>query len=333
MITPKGVFLVTTQEFRVRLRTGRWRWLLGAWVLLLLIVMLGLDNSFSASYGYVDDQSRRGIPLFGTLMLFVLGMVLVISPTLTSQTINGDRERGTLATLQVTRLRPGEIAAGKLLAGWAVGLVALALTLPFTFWAMAEGGVPIGRVAAVYGIAALLMGCVCAISLGYSAVLARSLTSTLLSYLTVGALAIGTLIANVLATPLTSEDVVAQTPDGYSYTYPVTHPEDVWWLLAPNPFVVLADAAPRVPPITRRNGDVVYVDENDPLSLLANEVRSLRVPRSSGIVDMSASGRDAGPVWPWGLGFDILVGFGAIVVATNRLRTPTRRLSRGVRIA
>jgi ABC-2 type transport system permease protein len=333
MITPRGVWLVTAQEFRVRLRTGRWRWLLGAWVLLLAIVTLGLDNSFSASYGYVDDQSRRGVPLFGSLMLFVLGMVLVISPTLTSQTINGDRERGTLATLQVTRLRPAEIALGKLLAGWAVGLVALALTLPFTLWAMAEGGVGPGRVAAVYGIAALLMGCVCAMSLGYSALLARSLTSTLLSYLTVGALTVGTLIANVLATPLTSEEVVALTPDGYSYTYPVTHPEDVWWLLAPNPFVVLADAAPRVAPVTRRNGDLVYVDENDPLSLLANEVRSLRVPRRIEVAELPVTGPDPGPVWPWGLGFDVLVGAGAIAIATNRLRTPSRRLGRGVRIA
>ncbi len=44
MITPSGVWLVTRQEFRVRLRTGRWRWLLGGWVLLLFLFTLGLDN-------------------------------------------------------------------------------------------------------------------------------------------------------------------------------------------------------------------------------------------------------------------------------------------------
>jgi len=41
-----------------------------------------------------------------------------VTPALTAQSINGDRERGTLATLQVTRLRPADIALGKLAAGW-----------------------------------------------------------------------------------------------------------------------------------------------------------------------------------------------------------------------
>jgi len=110
--TPYGIWLVTRQEFRIRLRTGRWRWLLGGWVALLAIFTALLDLSVQTGYGFANDNARRGVPLFGILMLFVLGMVLVISPALTSQTINGDRERGTLATLQVTKLTPLEIALG-----------------------------------------------------------------------------------------------------------------------------------------------------------------------------------------------------------------------------
>src|SRR5688572_1508604 len=140
--SPRGIWLVMRQEFRIRLRTGRWRWLIGGWIVLLAIFTVLLDLSIDTGYGYVDDdQSRRGVPIFGILMFFVLGMVMVISPALTSQTINGDRERGTLATLQVTRLRPGEIALGKLLAGWGVGLIMLALTMPFAGYAMAKGGI------------------------------------------------------------------------------------------------------------------------------------------------------------------------------------------------
>jgi ABC-type transport system involved in multi-copper enzyme maturation permease subunit len=331
MITPSGVLLVTRQEFRVRLRTGRWRWLLAGWVVLLLLFMIGLQNTFMQAYA-VADPGTRGIPMFGALMFFVLGMVLVISPTLTSQTVNGDRERGTLATLQVTMLRPGEIALGKLLSGWAVGLVALALTLPFSLWAMAEGGITFARLGAVYGVAALLMGCVCAISLGFSAMLARSLTSTLLSYLVVGALAIGTLISFGLAQSFTQTEVTGTTPEGYAYDYTMTHPEYVWWLLAPNPFVVLADSAPRVAPTYRQSGDVIYVDENDPLSAVANEVRDQRRAR---LVSYTSPQDipEPGAVWPWGLGFDVLLGVGSVIIAARRLRTPSRRLSRGVRIA
>src|SRR5262245_11418539 len=124
-MSPAHVWLVMTQEFRIRLRTGRWRWLLAVWVALLAAFTLVLDAGLETGYGFAADDSRRGVPLFGFLMFLVLGSMLVISPALTSQTINGDREKGTLATLQVTRLRPAEIATGKLLASWSVGLVAL----------------------------------------------------------------------------------------------------------------------------------------------------------------------------------------------------------------
>jgi hypothetical protein len=39
------------------------------------------------------------------------------------------------------------------------------------------------------------------------------------------------------------------------------------------------------------------------------------------------------PVWPWGLGFDVLLGAGAVAITIRRLRTPSRRLPRGVRVA
>jgi ABC-type transport system involved in multi-copper enzyme maturation permease subunit len=324
-----GVGLVARQEFRMRLRTGRWRWLLGAWVVLLMVFTALLDLGMETGFGYSADNSRRGVPLFGFLMLFVLGMVLVISPALTSQSVNGDRERGTLATLQVTALRPLEIALGKLVAGWGVGLVALGLTLPFAGYAMMRGGITVARVAAVYAVVALLIGVVCAVSQALSALLARSITSALLSYLTVAALTVGTLILFGLVGSLVTEERTEVTPDG-TYTYDVNRPERVWWLLAPNPFVVVADAAPRVPPRFIDNEYGGYNDDYDPLSMVGRSVRELR----NGYYDVP-EGEDRGdlPVWPYGLAFNVLLGLGAVVVTVRRLRTPSQRLARGVRIA
>jgi len=330
--TPRGVGLVTRQEFRIRLRTGRWRWLLGAWVLVLAAFTMLLDLSLDTGYGIDRNTAQRGVPLFGILMFFVLFMVLVISPALTSQVINGDRERGTLATLQVTRLRPLEIALGKLVAGWGVGLVALALTLPFAGWAMASGGITIGRVAAVYGVVAVLIGVVCAVSQALSALLARSITSALLSYLVVAALTVGTLIAFALITPLVTSPRTTPNPDGSTYTYDEVRPDLTWWLIAPNPFVVLADSAPRVPPRVTAFGDEVYVQDYDPLSSIGRAVRDLRRPRD--YVYTSENERELGPaVWPYGLAFNVLLGVGAVWVTALRLRTPARRIPRGVRIA
>jgi ABC-type transport system involved in multi-copper enzyme maturation permease subunit len=329
------VWLVVTQEFRIRLRTGRWRWLLGAWLALLALFTLLLDLGLRAGFSSVPDDSLRGIPLFGFLMFFVLGSMLVISPALTAQTINGDRERDTLATLQVTMLRPAEIALGKLFASWSVGLVALALSVPFTGYAMVQGGVGVVRAVAVYGVVALLIGTVCAVSQALSASLARSITSALLSYVVTTTLAVGTLIVFVLALPLTEKPRTVTTWDGYQYTVSESHPEQVWWLLAPNPFVILADAAPRVPSCVVPSGQVSYIDNYDPLSMIGNDIRKLRTPDYWFVYvpDSSLPKPEDKPVWPYGLGLSVLLGAASLAVTIWRLHTPTDRLPRGVRVA
>src|SRR5437763_9249922 len=98
-MTLSGITTVAKQEFRVRLRTGRWRWLLASWfaVVATFTVLLRL------ALHTVSAPAPHGIPLFGGLMLFVLALALLVAPALTAQSINGDRERGTLATVQVTR--------------------------------------------------------------------------------------------------------------------------------------------------------------------------------------------------------------------------------------
>jgi ABC-type transport system involved in multi-copper enzyme maturation permease subunit len=337
----RGIALVVAHEFRIRLRTGRWRWLLGIWVVILAAFTFLLDAGLETGYGNIEDDTRRGVPLFGFVMYFVLGAMLVISPALTSQTINGDRERGTLATLQVTRLRPAEIAIGKLIAGWSVGLVALLLSVPFAAYALVLGGLDVVRMLAVYGVVALLIGTVVAVSQALSSLLARSITSALLSYVVTAFLAVGTLIAFAIASQLVMEEREVTNRDGYSYTVHLDRSDKVWWLLAPNPFVVLADAAPRVPPRVTRSGDVIFVENYDPLSSISQEVRRLRQPPyifsyddgSYSDIPYVPEEPDNLPVWPYGLGFSLLLGAASLAVTTARLRTPVQRLPRAVRVA
>jgi ABC-type transport system involved in multi-copper enzyme maturation permease subunit len=329
---PRGIALVAMQEFRMRLRTGRWRWLLGVWLVVLAGFTILLDLALTSGNTSDSRNSLRGIPLFGILMFFVLACVLVISPALTSQAINGDRERGTLATLQATRLRPVQIALGKLIAGWGVGLVMLALTLPFVGYAMARGGILIDRVAALYGVVALLIGIVCAISQALSAMLARSITSALLSYVTVFALTIGTLIAFSLLISVVRTERRVDTGTGSYITYD-SRTDLVWPVIAINPFVVLADSAPRIPPRVTQEGDVVRIEDYDILSSLSRSIRQVRLPPHSAYLDENGQVVQGDPVWPWGLGFDLLLGIGAVFVTTRRLKAPTDRLAPGVRIA
>jgi ABC-2 type transport system permease protein len=316
-MTLAGVRLVLLQEFRMRVRTGRWQWLLGSWTAVvwiftgLLYIVLAEDSS--------DDP--LGIPLFGGLMLFVLGLFLIVSPAITAQSINGDRERGTLATLQATLLTPTDIVAGKLLAGWCVGLVALATTLPAVAWTVLEG-VTVLRAVVTLMVVALLIGVVCAVSLGLSALVPRSITSTLLSYVFVFALGVGSPILFGLSAAIISAQ-------------PGTDREDlVWWMLAPNQFVVLADAAPQLPPKRDEWSGRLVPQPNDPLGELGRSVRDIRRPPGYNRPYPEPLNRnDDLPVWPYGLAFNLALGAAGLVVAREKLKAPAHDLPRGARIA
>jgi ABC-type transport system involved in multi-copper enzyme maturation permease subunit len=385
-MSPHGVATVARQEFRLRIRAGRWRLLLSLWFGILLLFTALLRGALG---GFTEeDVVDKGIVIYGGLMLFVLGLALLVVPALAAQSVNGDRERGTLATLQVTRLSAADICLGKFTAAWGTALVFLGLSLPLVGYAVTQKGVPIGRVLVVTVVLALLLGTVCAISLALSALLSRTTTSGVLAYLVVFALTIGTLITFGLTTAITTEKYT-ETYDNACPTLPPDTPQEqrdqilancgtpqsyeasrartdrTWWLLAPNPFVILADAAPQLPPLTeeekRERREAAERGENrqdardlDPLGGIGRAVRDLRKKpdpvnsafsygsSSVGTVGGSTSsdlaaldGRpvERKPVWPWGLAFDVLVAGLALWVTTRRLSTPTRNLPKGQRVA
>ena len=55
-LPPRASGLVARQEFRIRLRTGRWRWLLLGWVVLLAAFTVLLDLSRRTSYGFAGND-------------------------------------------------------------------------------------------------------------------------------------------------------------------------------------------------------------------------------------------------------------------------------------
>jgi ABC-2 type transport system permease protein len=207
-------------------------------------------------------------------------------------------------------------------------------------------------------VVALTLGVMCAVAQALSALLARSTTSAVLSYLVVFALTIGTLIVFGLASALATETVTrtglrpayvqpadpyakptAEYPpptelQEYNYTTTVSRTDQVWWLLAPNPFVVLADAAPALPerydPVTGSRQPSAF----DPLGEIGAAVRLARKgPLDDSRMSDSPLMASMPAVWPYGLAINVLLGAAALVITTRRLRTPAGTLPRGLRVA
>lgn len=357
-----GVATVLRLELRQRVRSTRWLVALGVWVavLLLVTVLVGYALTTVAGEGG-DGADGLGPVVFDAVVTLVLTMGLLVSPALAATSINGDRSAGTLAPLQVTLLSPLDIALGKLLAAWTASLVLLAAATPFVLWAFTRGGVPGAALVGALALTAVTLLVVCAIGLSWSAVSSRLAGSVVLTYVSVAAICFLSPLLFAISIPLvlTEETVTVRESDHAGVELDeagepiggeppcvtqerredVAHTERTWWLLAPSPYVVVADATPRAP-ISTGGG---------PLSAVGDGVRSARQGETDATRDYCSDSSEeefiaqeqerldaldaVGAVWPWGLGVDLLIGAAAVAATTRRLQVPYATLPRGSRVA
>ncbi|MDO5064414.1 MAG: ABC transporter permease subunit [Actinomyces bowdenii] len=358
-MTRNGVMTVAQVELRQRVRSTRWRIMLLTWALVLLLVCGGLTLLTLST----DEPLRSATPwLYDIIVCFVMGIGLIVAPTLSSTSINGDRADATLALLQATALRPAEIALGKLMAAWLAALAFLAVALPFLLVLVAGGGASAWVVLAHLVVLLITLASVCAIGLGLSALTARTSASTVLTYLVVTALVIGTPLAMIIVAPVVrdQQEVIVHSRSSSPYlpgspedeaepqctqsvrTEEIHRVERIWWLLAPNPFIILSD-------VSARYGRAQ--SEYSPDSLLGTvgeEVDAMRTPEPASRTEDYCTysefdsvppedSRGSSPAhlafWPASLLFLVLLGTGAASAATRRLAVPAKALPRGIRLA
>ena len=132
-----AVRTVAVLELRQRVRSTRWQIMLVVWGVVLVLLCGGM----TAQAGTTTHHVEEAIPvLYDMTVCFVLGIGLIIAPTLSATSINGDRADATLALLQATALRSQEIVVGKLIAAWSAAMAFLAVALPFLFVFTLAGG-------------------------------------------------------------------------------------------------------------------------------------------------------------------------------------------------
>ncbi|MDZ5145874.1 MULTISPECIES: ABC transporter permease [Microbacterium] len=350
-------------ELRQRVRSVGWYVLLGIFAVILIALLSLSFAAFSLTTGGSEW-------FFSLVIMLVLLLTLLVSPTLSGSAVNGDRDAATLAPVQVTLVTTTEIVIGKFLAAWISGLAFLVVALPFLVVATLAGELNPGAIVTSLGILIIEVGVVAAIGVGLSAVIARPIFSVASTYLLVAALTVGTLIAFGLGgaalrtqtTTISREVDWNAIPAGCDPGAPVRSTDcpsydqlpcvesrtlseqprfdRVWWILAANPFVILADATPPT-----------YVDgyPTDLFSQIASGVRLAQItPDVTTSFDGCAQSRgwsvDAypsteqrvagtAPSWFVGLFVQLLLAGGLLAWGVARTRTPAKRLPPGTRIA
>ncbi|GAA3594606.1 ABC transporter permease subunit [Klugiella xanthotipulae] len=331
-------------ELRQRIRGIGWWVMLGIWTLGIALITL-----FTLIILGTTDSGDSSAWLYSTIVLFSLLMATLVIPALSGGSINGDRQEGTLATTQVTLVSTGQIVLGKFLAAWLCSLAFVATATPFLVIAALREG--INPVVVIVSLAVLIaeMGIISGIGVGMSGLMPRQLFSVVSTYLMVALLTIGTpiIFALLVGTTVTHKETTVRSYslDDYGSSCDEVTIEDrsyarsdrYWWILAANPFVVLADATPA----TFNDG---YVEGL--LGGLKLAVRQAQIPPEMPDTinyceenDYSDGGDDENtvnttvPSWFVGLGLHVLIAGAFLAGAVRKTRTPARTLPRGQRIA
>jgi ABC-type transport system involved in multi-copper enzyme maturation permease subunit len=247
-----SVTTIMVKELRSRMRGRRAFVVLTVYLGLLALIAYGVyaviapSARSQAAFGFggptfANASAIIGQTVFSAISIFQLILVCFIAPAFTSGQISMEREKQTLDLLISTPLRPGAIVVGKLLAALAfVGLMIVA-AVPISAIVLMYGGASIDdivRQQVVLLATALGFG---AVGLFFSALLKRTQAATVLTYCTVLALGLGTVMLFIFWTVLANSG-----PNGFGQLGPTQRaPEQIVYF---NPMVGMLDVVANTEP-------------------------------------------------------------------------------------
>ncbi|MEG0767340.1 MAG: ABC transporter permease [Clostridia bacterium] len=163
----------------------------------LLLVSMGALSTLYAS-GWTLGNLRAGIETYIYLSVMQFTLIVLVAPALTAGSIAGERERQTLDLLLCTRMGALRIVVGKLLSSLVFLLLLVVSSLPMMGIVLLFGGVTIGQVLRMLLLLSVTALACASIGIFCSAFFKRTVTATVVAYLTVFALGAGTLIVPFL---------------------------------------------------------------------------------------------------------------------------------------
>lgn len=365
----RGMRHIAALELRQRLRSRTLLVLAIVWFCLIGMVTGAMWlwlSAMSGAYG----QGFDSYPLFSVIVYFVLLFGTLVAPAISAGSISAERSGGTLATTQVTLIGTWSLLLGKALAAWITGFAFLVVAAPFVVISLLLSRTdPLQLLVAVLALA-LQIGVFTVFGVALSAMISSQVFAIVTAYLLVALLSIGTLIAfalsvgvstryvdisyqtfspgywnavNACSADTNDEDAIAKCTEAVpvecvteATTVPVSPTSGIWWVLTPNPYVVVADM------VAPRAGSAHASD--DLFSGISTLVRGMQddrakpqdwndcpAPRSES--SASAPSETGAPVWWIGATVQLVLAAGLLWAGHRRLRTPAAKLPRGARVA
>jgi ABC-type transport system involved in multi-copper enzyme maturation permease subunit len=192
-----AVATIMVKELRSRMRGRRAFILLTLYLGLLAVLAYGVylitaPNVNNGFIGSANASALVGQAIFITLSIFQLILICFIAPAATAGQISLEREKQTLDLLISTPMRPGAIVIGKLAAALAYVVLMIVAAVPITAIVLMYGGATVTDIVRQQVVLLAVAVGLGAVGLFYSALLKRTQAATVLTYITVLALTLGT---------------------------------------------------------------------------------------------------------------------------------------------
>jgi ABC-2 type transport system permease protein len=185
----------------------------------LMIYLYFLSTGQLSKYSTEYFNPRIAVNSYYFLASFQFGLLLFIVPVLTCGAISGERERQTLDLLLCTNFPALSIITGKLVVSVAHILLLTIASLPIMGSVFLFGGIRIEDLlllALFYTITTLMVG---SLGIFYSTVFKKTIVSIIVTYITLGFLAFGTLIAMCVWAAVSRIQTVPEMWQVYSFLF------------------------------------------------------------------------------------------------------------------
>lgn len=212
---------IILKESKIKMRT----WKAPAIIFLYLALLGSISLIVLSQTLYSVDFDRSSVEtFFFTTTISQYCMICFIVPALTSSSISSERERQTLDLLLCTKLKPSSIIIGKLTTCLSHVLLLVIASMPIYSLLFLFGGFSfftLFKILLSYIVVSILIG---SFGIFYSTLLKKSITATVVTYLTVLFIMLGTFFISLLYISLS-----------YDYSGTSRYNDIGFWLMYLNP--------------------------------------------------------------------------------------------------
>lgn len=184
---------VFDSSMKRRMRSWRAPLLLTLYIVFLLVI--SSTALLTLHYKQVSlGNLRAGLEAYVYLSMMQFMLIVLVAPALTVGAISGERERQTLDLLLCTRVSAMHIVLGKLLSSVCFLALLIVSSLPMMMITMFFGGITIADTLVMLLFLLVSAFACCAIGIFCSTAFKRTATATVIAYLAIFAIGVGTVV-------------------------------------------------------------------------------------------------------------------------------------------